>query len=291
MEQNNNKTMQGKNVLVTGSSRGIGFYTALGLAKKGAHVIIVSHNQERCEQAVAQIAEATNEGSARYYVADLSAREDIRQLAQDVKQDYDHLEVLVNNVGGWFREYQQSPDGIEMTFALNHLSYFLLTGLLLDLLQNSSPARIINVSSDGHRAIDGIQFEDPEFKERFRAFPAYAQSKLANIMFTYELADRLEGSGIRVNVLHPGSVASELYRNFGILTPVINFFLKIFAKTPEEGAHTSTYLARSPEVANVTGKYFTDKKQVPSSEASYDKSAWQRLWKISEEMTNFKYPV
>lgn len=291
MEQNNKTTMHGRNVLVTGSSRGIGFYTALGLAKKGAHVIIVSHNREHCKQAVSRIIETAGEGSACFYVADLSSQKEIRQFAEDVKKDYDHLDVLINNVGGWFRKYQESEDGIEITFSLNHLSYFLLTGLLLDLLKNSSPARIINVSSDAHRTIDGIQFDDLEFKEHFRAFPAYAQSKLANIMFTYELSKRLEGSDITVNAVHPGSVASELYRNFGILTPVINFFLNIFAKSSEEGAQTSIYLASSPEVTDVTGKYFVDMKQNRSSEASYNKSAWQRLWKTSEEMTNFEYPV
>jgi NAD(P)-dependent dehydrogenase (short-subunit alcohol dehydrogenase family) len=280
-----------KNVLVTGSSRGIGFYTALGLAKKGAHLIIVSHNQDRIRDAATRINESVQKGSASYYVADLSSQGEVRRFADQIKSNYGHLDVLVNNVGGWFRKYKESEDGIEMTFALNHLSYFLLTGLLIDLLRKDQPGRIINVASDAHKGIDGIRFDDIQFKNFYRPYLTYAQSKLANIMFTYELAKRLEGSAITVNALHPGSVASELYRNFGILTPLINIFLKIFAKTSEEGAETPIYLASSPDVTGVTGKYFADKEQINSSEVSYQKGQWERLWQISEEMTGFQYPV
>ena len=286
-----NWNVSDKKILITGSSRGIGFYTALGLAEKGANVIIVSHDEERCREAVKKISEKFGEDSARYYVADLSSQTEIRDLAEKVKSDYDQLDVLINNVGGWFSSYRESEDGIEKTFALNHLSYFLLTGLLLDLLKNSTPSRIINVASDAHEQMDGINFGDIQFRDRYRPYLTYAQSKLANIMFTYELADRLEDSNITVNALHPGSVASKLYRNFGILEPLINFWIKLTGKTSKEGAETSIYLASSGEVSDVSGKYFVNKEQKPSSQASYDKESWERLWEISENMTRYKYKI
>jgi NAD(P)-dependent dehydrogenase (short-subunit alcohol dehydrogenase family) len=287
----NHWSLQDKNILITGSSRGIGFHTALGLAEKGAHVIVVSHDGERSKQAVEEINNKCGTGSARYYVADLSSQREVRELAEKVKQDYDQLDVLINNAGAWFSRHHESEDGIEKTFALNHLSYFILTGLLLDLLQKSTAARIINVSSDAHRAIDRIHYEDLGFKKGYRPFLSYAQSKLANLMFTYELSERLKGTNITVNALHPGAVASKLYRNFGILEPLINLWIKIAGKTSEEGAETSIYLASSKEVSDITGKYFADEEQKPSSEASYKKENWEKLWKLSEEMTGFEYPI
>ena len=289
--KNSKWTVADKNILVTGSSRGIGFYTALGLAEKGAHVIVVSHDEKRCKEAVGEISGKFGDESAKYYVADLSSQTEIRDLAEKVKNDYEHLNVLINNVGGWFSSYQESEDGIEKTFALNHLSYFLLTGLLLDLMKENSPARIVNVASDAHKGINRIHFEDIGFQEGYRPFQTYAQSKLANIMFTYELADRLKFTDITVNALHPGSVASKLYRNFGILEPLINFWIKITGKTSEEGAETSIYLASSDEVTDVSGKYFTDKEQKPSSKASCNKKSWDRLWELSEELMGFEYPI
>lgn len=283
------KLMQGKNILITGSSRGIGFETALGLAKLGAHVIVVSHDQAHCEEAVAQIQTVAGEDAARYYTADLASQEAIRTLAAEVKTDYTHLEVLVNNVGGWFRKYQESPDGIEMTFALNHLSYFLLTGLLLDLLKTSAPARIVNVSSDAHRQVDRIHFDNIGFKGEFTTMKAYAQSKLANILFTHELARKLEGTSVSVNALHPGFVNSHLYRNFGLLEPLVRLFAGIGGKNVQEGAQTSIYVASSPALNLVSGKYFADEELVRSSDASYDQYTAERLWDLSEEMTGLRY--
>lgn len=263
-------TMNGKNVLVTGSSRGIGFETALGLAKMGAHVIVVSHNEDHTLEAVARIKDAAGEDSVRYYLADLASQESIRMLAEEIKAGYDRLDVLVNNVGGMFRKYEESPDGIEMTFALNHLSYFLLTGLLLDLLKKSTPARIVNVSSEAHRQAKGINFDNIGFKDDYSLMKAYSQSKLANILFTHELASRLEGSGVTVNALHPGFVNSHLYRDYGLMTPLVKLFASISGKNTVQGAQTSIYLASSPEVEMVSGKYFVDEKVERSSEASYD---------------------
>lgn len=285
----NHQSLQGKIVLVTGSSRGIGLYTAQGLAKLGAHVIITSQDRTRCEKAAQLIREETHEEAVSHYVLNLASQDEIHNFSDQLYKDYDRIDVLVNNVGGWFRKYQQSPDGIEMTFALNHLSYFLLTGKLLDLLRKSAAARIVNVSSDAHRAVNGIRFDDLNPDKTIKAFSAYAQSKLANIMFTYELAARLEDSGITANVLHPGFVASELYRNFGMLTPLVKFLAKLTGKSSEEGALTSIYLSSSPEVAGVTGKYFVNNEQMRSSDASYDPASWTRLWEMSEVMTNFKY--
>ena len=282
--------MQGKTILVTGSSRGIGFYTAKGLAEMGAHEIITSHNETHCQNAVEEIRSSAGEEAARYYAADLSIQDEVRGLAEKIQHDYQQLDVLVNNVGTWSSIYQESADGIERTFALNHLSYFLLTGLLLETLRNSTKARIVNVASDAHHGVNRIHYEDIGFKEGYRPFRVYAQSKLANIMFTYELASRLEGSGVTANVLHPGSVASKLYRDFGFLEPLILLWIRLAGKTPQEGAETPIYLASSSEVTDVNGKYFADKKQKRSSEASYDQEAWERLWQLSEEMTSFTYP-
>ncbi len=283
--------MQGKTILVTGSSRGIGFYTAQGLAEMGAQVIITSHSEAHCQEAVESIRASAGEEAAHSIVADLSVQDEVQGLAEEIKADYDRLDVLVNNVGTWRADYEETADGIERTFALNHLSYFLLTGLLLDRLKESGPARIVNVASDAHRGVDRIHFEDIGFEDNYRAFRAYAQSKLANIMFTYELAHKLEGSGVTANALHPGTVASKLYRDFGILEPLILLWIRLTGKTSEEGAETPIFLASSPEMADVNGKYFVDKQEKRSSDASYEKEAWQRLWQLSEEMTNFSYPI
>lgn len=283
--------MADKICLITGSSRGIGYYTALELAQKGAEVIIVSHSQERAQKAADEINAKTKSGRARFYTADLSSQADIHRLANQIRQDYTRLDVLINNAGGWFSEYQESIDGIEMTFALNHLNYFLLTGLLLGLLQESHSGRIVNVSSMAHQVNRGIDYETLQSGERFGLISSYAQSKAANIMFTFELADRLQDTGITVNVLHPGLVNTNLYRNFGIFNPLVKVIAKLFGKNSPEGAQTSIFLASAPKVADVTGKYFADKKIKPTSPATQDRKAWNRLWQVSEEMTGFKYPV
>lgn len=283
--------LTGKTCLISGSSRGIGFETAMELARMGAHVIITSHNQERAQAACDRINAEFGTERARYYLANYASQDEVKQLAGYIQRDYDQLDILINNVGGWFREFQLSPDGIEMTFALNHLSYFLLTGYLLPLLKESAPARIINVSSNAHFQAKGIQFDDIQFQNRYNTFGVYAHSKLANVLFTYELARRLSGTGLTVNALHPGFVKSELYRDFGIFTPLVKLSATMFGKSTVEGAQTSIYLASAPEVAGVTGKYFSESKPKESSPASYDQSQAERLWVLSEEMTGFKYPL
>lgn len=287
----NEPVLSGKSCLVTGSSQGIGYETAVGLARLGAHVIIVSHIPERCQQATKRIQADYGVETARCYAADLSVQDHIRQLSADIQQDYDRLDVLVNNMGGWYSKPQQIADGIEMILALNHLSYFLLTGLLLPLLQESAPARIINVSSDAHRQSRGIQFDDIGFQQRYRSFAVYAHSKLANVTFTYELARRLENTSVTVNALHPGFVKTELYRHFGVMTPLITSLAGLLGKSAAQGAQTPIYLASSPEVAGTTGKYFTECELRESSPVSYQVSQAQRLWQVSEEMTGFRYPI
>jgi NAD(P)-dependent dehydrogenase (short-subunit alcohol dehydrogenase family) len=278
--------MTGKICMVTGANSGLGKATALGLAQMGAHVIMVCRDRARGEQARDEIKQHSGNAEIDLLLADLAAQESIRQLVQDFTQRYDRLHVLINNAGSVFLRRQLSVDGIEMTFALNHLAGFLLTNLLLDTLKASAPARIVNVSSIA-QAEGFIDFDDLQANKEYRMMRAYAQSKLANVLFTYELARQLEGTGVTVNCLHPGTVATNIWGQPlpGFLKPLGATLAKFFGTTAEEGARTSLYLASSPEVEGVTGKYFYKCKERPSAEISYDVSVQQKLWKKSAEMT------
>jgi len=192
-------------------------------------------------------------------------------------------------LGGWYPKFHLTTDGIEKTFALNHLSYFLLSGHLLPLLQNSASGRIINISSDAHFQAKGIQFDDIHFKERYSAFAVYAHSKLANVLFTYELTRRLSDMAVTVNVLHPGFVQSELYRHFGVISPLVKFFAGLVGKSAPEGAETPIFLASSPKVGEITGQYFSNCKPKKSSAVSYEETQAKRLWSLSKSMTGFTY--
>ncbi len=281
--------MENKVVMVTGATNGIGLESAKALAAQGATVVGVGRNPQRCADAAAQITRTTGNAKVEFLVADLSVQAQVRQLAETFKQKYTRLDVLLNNAGGYFAKRGESKDGIEMTWALNHLNYFLLTDVLLDVITASAPARIVNVSSGAHTGAKRINFEDVEFKTGYNGWTAYSQSKLANVMFTYELARRLDGTKVTANVLHPGFVATGFGHNNGSL---MNFGMsaiqKIAAKKPEQGAATSVYLASSPEVEGVTGKYFSDKKETRSSAASHDMNAQQRMWNLSEQMVREK---
>jgi NAD(P)-dependent dehydrogenase (short-subunit alcohol dehydrogenase family) len=277
--------MTGRICIVTGATSGIGFATAKILARQGATVVTVGRNPAKGTDTVARIRQQTGNHSVQYLQADLSVQAQVRGLAQEFQGAHSRLDVLINNVGAFFRERQLSVDGIEMTFALNHLSVFLLANLLLDTLKASAPARIVNVSSDAHRGAR-LDFDDLESRRSYRGFRAYAQSKLAVILFTYELSRRLEGTGVTVNVLHPGFVATNMYQNSGKLFKLLRPLISLLAKSPEEGAETSIYLATSTEMEGVTGKYFNKKRTVRSAPASYDEATAQRLWKISSEMTS-----
>ncbi|MEM8533895.1 MAG: SDR family oxidoreductase [Chloroflexota bacterium] len=278
--------MHDKRVMVTGATAGIGKYTALAVARMGAHVVLVGRSETKCREVTSMIQNETGNHNVEYMLADLSSIEETKSVAEQYKAKYDRLHVLVNNVGAIFLSRGETVDGIENTFALNHLvGYFLLTNLLLDVIKASAPARIVNVSSAAHMQ-GSINFDDLEATSKYGAMGAYANSKLANVLFTYELARRLEGTGVTTNALHPGVVAS----NFGV-TNNNNIFTKVFRRvfnlisiSEEKGAETSIYLATSPEVEGVTAKYFSDKQAVPSSEASYREANQQRLWSVSEEM-------
>jgi NAD(P)-dependent dehydrogenase (short-subunit alcohol dehydrogenase family) len=277
--------MKGKTCLVTGATSGIGEVAACELARLGARVIVVGRSTERCAATVERIRTGTGATDVESIVADLSSQAEVRRLADDVRARCDRLDVLLNNAGGMFLDRRESPDGIELTLALNHLSYFLLTNQLLPLLKAGAPARIVNVASDAHRGVE-IDFDDLQGRRRYRGWRAYQQSKLANILFTYELARRLEGSGLTANTLHPGFVRTRFFADFtGWPGFVTRLGAALLAIGPEEGARTSVYLASSAEVEGATGQYFVKSRPARSSPQSHDRAAADRLWRVSEELT------
>ena len=304
-----NESMAGKVCLVTGATAGIGQVTARELAQRGAVVVIVGRDRARCERTVEAIRRQTGNPAIESLRADLSSQAEVRRLAAEFLERYDRLDVLVNNAGALFARRQESADGIEMTLALNHLAYFLLTNLLLDRLKASAPARVVNVSSHAHEMVAGFDFDDPQGRKnagrfwgygqsrlgglaftlfapmRHPALLQYARSKLANLLFTYELARRLEGTGVTVNSLHPGFVASSFMAGNGALGWFMRRWVGLFGTSVEEGAKTSVYLATSPEVAGTTGRYFARQKAIESSLASRDEESARRLWALSEELT------
>ena len=276
--------LQGKTYLVTGATDGIGRVTAERLDLMGAHMVLVGRNAAKAAQTAEENRQRTGRENVDFLVADLSEQAQVRRLAQEIRDRYERLDVLVNNAGAVFMQRQVSKDGLEMTFALNHLGYFLLTNLLLDLLKSSAPARIVNVSSMAHAGAQ-LNFDDLQNEASYSSWKVYGQSKLANIYFTYELARRLEGSNVTVNALHPGFVSTNFGRsNGGIFGPLFRL-VQVAAISPDSGAETSIYLASSPEVEGVSGKYFDKKKPIRSSAVSYDQAAARRLWEMSEELT------
>ena len=280
------KSLKGNVCMVTGATSGIGVVTAKALAQEGATVIVVGRNKEKSFSVVDQIKKKTGNPNVQYMLADLSVQKEVRQLTEDFTGKFKRLDILVNNAGAVFNKRIETVDGLEMTFALNHLGYFLLTNLLLGTIKASAPSRIINVSSDAHKGAK-INFDDIQGTKKYGVMRAYGQSKLANILFTYELARKLEGSGVTSNALNPGFVASSFGSNMSGTFRLILRFLQLFAMSSENGAETSIYLATSPNVANINGKYFVKKKEVRTSVKSYDKNIGEKLWKVSEELTNF----
>jgi retinol dehydrogenase 14 len=282
--------MAGKTVLITGGTGGIGKATAVGLARLGARVAITGRDPARAEAAAADIRAASGNSAVDAHAADLSGKAEVRRLAAGVLDAYPRLDVLVNNVGGFWNTRHVTADGLEHTFAVNHLAPFLLTHLLLDRLIASAPARIVTVSS-GAQAMGRIDFDDPQGERSYSGQRAYNQSKLANVMFTYELARRLAGTGVTANVLHPGVVrtafgAEDPARWQRVFLPLVRPFLK----TPERGARTSIYLASSSEVDGVSGRYFANSKAETSSRASYDTAAQARLWQLSVDLAGLTTP-
>ena len=280
-----NDIMRDKVCLVTGATSGIGLTTALGLAQQGATVILVARTRERGAAALARIRDEAGSRSAHFLAADLSAQAEVRQLAHEFQARYPRLDILINNVGGFFHRRQESADGIEMTWALNVLGPFLLTKLLVPRLKASAPARVLNVSSVMQR-VAHMHFDDLEGKQRYNRVRAYSQSKLALVLLAYEFARRLDGTGVTVNALNPGFVATGIISgNAGRLWRLFQAAANLVAISPQEGAQTSLYLASSPDVAGTTGQYFEGSKAVPSSPDSYDLATGQRLWRVCLEMT------
>ena len=273
--------MSGRVCVVTGANRGIGRATAEGLAQLGAKVILVCRSKEEGETVAHDI--GVKSVTPDVVTADLSSQPSIRQAAADLQRRYPRLHVLINNAGVIPRRREVTVDGLEMQLAVNHLAYFLLTNLLLPQLKAGAPSRIINVSSGAHTHAD-IDFDDLQAERGYDPKQVYSQSKLANILFTYELARRLRGSGVAANSLNPGVVATKMLADYMGVAPADGIGSTFGAK-PEEGAETSVYLASSPEIEGVTGKYFERRQARRSSRGSYDEAAARRLWEISEQLT------
>src|SRR6267378_891369 len=278
-------TMEDNVVMITGANSGIGRAASLALAKMGATLVMVARNKERGEAARSEIIRKSQNNSVDLLLADLSSLESVRQLTTDFKKKYPKLDVLINNAGLFNQRRRVTADGYENTFATNYLASFLLTNLQLDLLKASAPSRIINVSSVGH--YNGhINFDDLNLEEEYGGWKAYGQSKLALVLFTHELAKKLQGTGVTVNAVHPGTVATKIWsRPFG---PVgfIMALPKLFMTSPEKGAETIVYLASSSDAKGLNGEYLEKLKVKKSSDESYDEEIAQRLWDVSAKLTH-----
>lgn len=277
--------IEGKSVLVTGATDGIGLQSAIELARLGARLHLVGRDPQKLDRAAALVADAAGGKPPGIYRADLSSQASIRALAEQVKAGLPHLDVLLNNAGGMFTRRMVTVDGLEMTFALDHLNYFLLTHLLLDtLIATPGRSRVVNVASDAHKGVS-LDFDDLQGERRFGGWRAYQRAKLANILFTYELAARVDPAQVSVNCLHPGFVASSFGKDaggfFGLL---LGLAKRGVAISVEKGAETPVYLCASDEVDGVTGKYFDKCKPIKSSRQSYDEAARKRLWSVSERL-------
>lgn len=269
--------------MITGPTGGIGRAAAVALAAKGASLALVCRDVARGEALAAELRAAGARGAVDVVRADFASQPSIREAAAELLRRYPRIDVLINNAGAIFTSRKSTAEGLELTFAVNHLGYVLLTALLLDRLRASAPARIINVASAAHHR-GHIHFDDLQLERRWGSWRAYGQSKLANVLYTYELARRLEGSGVTVNALHPGVVATGFGRNDGALMRIAVKLAAPFLIGPEKGAETTIYLASSPEVEGTTGKYFARCKPARSSRESRDADVARRLFELSERL-------
>jgi NAD(P)-dependent dehydrogenase (short-subunit alcohol dehydrogenase family) len=290
MKQIRGRPMAGRTVLITGGTAGIGKATALGLAAMGAHVAVTGRDRDRADAAGAEI-RAAGGGRVDVFIADLSSQAQVRRLADQVLHALTRIDVLVNNVGGYWNTRHVTADGLEQTFALNHLAPFLLTTLLLDRLTDSAPARVVTVSSNAH-AMGRIDFDDLQGERFYSGARAYNESKLANVLFTYELARRMPAASVTANALHPGVVST----GFGADDPaavqrLLVPFLRPFMKSPAGGAATSIYVASAPDLAQVTGRFFARSRPRKSSERSYDRAVAARLWQASADLVAADSPA
>ena len=277
-------SMTGKTVLITGATGGIGRAAAVALSSMGARIGITGRDRARAEYAAATIARESGNSAVDVFVADMSSQAEVRRLASEVLAAYPRLDVLLNNVGGFWAHRHATADGLEHTFALNHLAPFLLTSLLLERLKTSAPARVVTVSS-GAQSMGSIDFDDLMGERKYSGQRAYNQSKLANVMFTYELAKRLEGTGVTATVLHPGITSTDFgredqARGWGPLIAVMRRFMK----SPDQGAETAVYLASSLGAEGLTGTYFANRTPKKTHRASYDAAITARLWQVSAEL-------
>ena len=278
----------GKVCLVTGATSGIGKVTAAALAAQGAEVTVAGRDERKARETVSWIKSETGNDAVRYLLADFSDLGQVRGLARVFQAQSPRLDVLVNNAGGFFNKRRGTPYGVEMTLLVNHLAPFLLTNLLLDTIQASAPARIINVSSEGHRQ-GTMDFDDLGMERGYFGMKAYGRSKLANLLFTYELARRLDAGQVTANAVHPGHVATDMWKtNFRVIGPALKWVMRFFALSPEEGADNSIYLASSPDLGGMSGKYFIKREPAQSSDLSYDVDVAQQLWATSTNLTGLQ---
>lgn len=288
--------LNGKTILITGATSGIGQIAALELARSGAEVVIASRSASKCQATVQMIQTQTGNTNVSYIAADLSTLAGMRQAAETFLSRHTQLHVLLNNAGGLFNQREVTTDGYEMTLALNHLSYFVVTNLLLNTLKataaTAGEARIINVSSSAHYMSRGINFDDLQHTKRYFGFSVYSETKLMNVLFTNELARRLQGTNVTANSLHPGFVQTGFGKNnVGWLMRLFGVISGRMAITPEQGAQTSIHLAASPDVKGISGKYWTASKQETPGKLALDTQLQEKLWRVSEALTTVGTPV
>jgi retinol dehydrogenase-12 len=285
-------SLSGKTFVVTGATAGIGFEAAKAFAKEGARVIITARDQKKGDDTVETLKAAAGHDHVSVVLCDFASMASIRAATAAISAQCERVDVLLNNAGAVYSEHQRSADGLELTFATNHIGYFLFTHGLLPLLTKAAPARIVNVASDAHRfARGGVAFDDLERKRGYAGMSVYGETKLMNILFTRALAARLKDSGVTVNCLHPGVISSGFgQNNRGLLGFATRHLGKYILTTPEKGAATSIFLCTSPTVAGVTGKYFAKSREAKPERFALDDAAAARLWQVSEEVTGARYP-
>ncbi len=283
--------LNGKKILITGANSGIGLEATVKLAGMGAEVVMVARDPNKGEAALAEVKRRSGSDKVSLMLCDFSSQRSIRAFAEAFRAKHQRLDVLVNNAGSVNDKRVLTEDGIEQTFAVNHLGYFLLTNLLLDLLQQSAPARVVNVASTAHYS-GTMDFEDLGFERGYAIMKAYARSKLGNVLFSNELARRLDPRQVTVNSLHPGAVATNIWSHSPwFVRPILQLAAKLFMITPEQGAETMVFLASSPEVEGRTGGYYDKCRLKTPSKLARDEAVAKRLWDVSAGLVNLEAPA
>ncbi len=280
--------MSEKIALVTGATSGIGKETARVLARLNYHVVIGARSEDKAKRVVDELMRDTGNKNIEYIIADLSLMREVRKMAEEFKKRHDKLHLLINNAGAYFAKRKVTDEGNELTLALNHLAPFLLTNLLLDLLKKSAPARVVTVSSAAHDMVKDLDLDDIQSEKKYRGFQVYGKTKLMNILFTKELAKRLKGTGVTANCLHPGFVRTGFGKNNSILHKIGMWLLSPFAISPKKSAEGVVYVATSPEIENISGEYFHNKKIKRPSRLALREDLAKRLWEISEKLVGLE---